>query len=72
MDMAGIQTHSIFYDFPSYLQVMMIRSKIKALSCPQHFLHYKSIGGKIEAQEHGKIKRIVQFGPKLVQDDMNL
>ena len=44
---------------------MKICSKMKALSCPQHFLHYKSMGKKFDAQGQVTPKRIVRSGWKL-------
>ena len=43
---------------PGRLYLMMSRSKIKSLSCPQHFLHYKSMGKYFDAQGHATLKRI--------------
>ena len=48
-----------------------IRSKMKALSCPQHFLHYKSMGKNFNAQ--GQVtpkKRPTLPDIELVQDFM--
>ena len=48
------------------VSLMMIRSKMK-LSCPQHLLHYKSMGEKIDAQGHVHVtlNQIVWSGQKV-------
>ena len=46
----------------SSVSLMMIRSKIKSLSCPQHFLHYKYMAEIFDAQGHATLKRIVRSG----------
>ena len=44
--------------------LMKIQSKMKALSCSQHFLHYKSMGKLFVAQGQVTPKQIVQSDPK--------
>ena len=44
--------------------VFTIRSKMRALLCPQHFLHYKSMGKIFGAQGQVTPKQIVRSGPK--------
>ena len=51
---------------PQPLKFYVIRSKIKSLLCPQHFLQYKSMGTIFDAQHaqgHVTLKRVVRSGP---------
>ena len=48
----------------SRASLMKIRSKLKALSCPQHFLHYKYIGKVFDAQWHVTLEPTVRSHPK--------
>ena len=43
---------------------MMIQSKIKSFSFPQHFLHCKSMGKIFDTQGHVTLKQIIRSGPK--------
>ena len=45
--------------------LMTIESKLKAVWCPQHFLHYKSIGNFFHAQGRVTPKPIFRSGRKL-------
>ena len=44
--------------------LMIIFSKMRVLSCPQHFLHYKSMGKSLGAQGQITPKWVVKPGPK--------